>query len=366
MEEFADRRPARPRPEGARPLRQFRVLPDDRDSRRRSWSAASRRCPYWLPEELDQTLTAHYSVLAGTAPRDGFELRFQRKDGTRFDALIYEAPLIDTDGKQHGWMGSILDITERKRVAELNRQHQEKLQQTSRLVTMGELASSIAHELNQPLAAIASYNAGCLNWRGPAEPPTRVSRGAGEGSASQPQRAGQIIRSVYDFVRKTEPKMAPVRPADIVETSVGLIATEARRRRVPIVVLDGSLAEPVMADRVMLEQVFVNLLRNAIDAMRETPVKARRVVISAASGRRFVTISVADKGSGVPEDTRRELFSPFSPPNLKAWVWALTSATRSSSSTRAACGSSRTRGAARSSNSRCIGRRHERPDGLHR
>ena len=267
--------------------------------------------PYWLPEELDQTLTAHYSVLAGTAPRDGFELRFQRKDGTRFDALIYEAPLIDADGKQRGWMGSILDITERKRVAELNRQHQEKLQQTSRLVTMGELASSIAHELNQPLAAIASYNAGCLNLVRAGQTDDPEFAQALEKLGQQAQRAGQIIRSVYDFVRKTEPKMAPVRPADIVETSVGLIATEARRRRVPIVVLDGNLAEPVMADRVMLEQVFVNLMRNAFDAMRETPVKERRVVISAASDGDLVTISVADKGSGVPEDTAEKLFSPF-------------------------------------------------------
>lgn len=267
--------------------------------------------PYWLPEELDQTLTAHYSVLAGTAPRDGFELRFQRKDGMRFDALIYEAPLIDADGKQRGWMGSILDITERKRAAELNRQHQEKLQQTSRLVTMGELASSIAHELNQPLAAIASYNAGCLNMARAGQTDDPEFAQALEKLGQQAQRAGQIIRSVYDFVRKTEPKMAPVRPADIIETSVGLIATEARRRRVPVVVLDANLAEPVMADRVMLEQVFVNLMRNAFDAMHETPVKERRVVISAASDGDLVTIAVADKGSGVPEDTAEKLFSPF-------------------------------------------------------
>ncbi len=267
--------------------------------------------PYWLPEELDQTLTAHYAVLAGTAPRDGFELRFQRKDGTRFDALIYEAPLIDADGTQRGWMGSILDITERKRAAEVNRQHQEKLQQTSRLVTMGELASSIAHELNQPLAAIASYNAGCLNLARAGQTDDPEFAQALEKLGQQAQRAGQIIRSVYDFVRKTEPKMAPVRLADVVGTSVGLIATEARRRRVPIVVLDENMAESVMADRVMLEQVLVNLTRNALDAMHETPAEERRIVVSAVLDGDLVTIAVADKGGGVPDDLAEKLFSPF-------------------------------------------------------
>jgi len=267
--------------------------------------------PYWLPEELDQTLAAHYAVLAGTAPRDGFELRFQRKDGTRFDALIYEAPLIDAGGKQRGWMGSILDITERKRAAEINRQHQEKLQQTSRLVTMGELASSIAHELNQPLAAIASYNAGCLNLVRAGQTDDPEFAQALEKLGQQAQRAGQIIRGVYDFVRKTEPKMAPVRLADVVETSVGLVATEARRRRVPIVVLDEHMTESVMADRVMLEQVLVNLTRNALDAMHETPVEERRIVVSAALDGEFVTIAVADKGGGVPDDLAGKLFSPF-------------------------------------------------------
>jgi two-component system sensor histidine kinase DctS len=267
--------------------------------------------PYWLPEELDQTLAAHYAVLAGTAPRDGFELRFQRKDGTRFDALIYEAPLIDADGKQRGWMGSILDITERKRAAEINRQHQEKLQQTSRLVTMGELASSIAHELNQPLAAIASYNAGCLNLVRAGQTDDPEFAQALEKLGQQAQRAGQIIRSVYDFVRKTEPKMAPVRLADVVETSVGLVATDARRRRVPIVVLDEHMAESVMADRVMLEQVLVNLTRNALDAMHETPAEERRILVSAVLDGEFVTIAVADKGSGVPDDLAEKLFSPF-------------------------------------------------------
>jgi two-component system sensor histidine kinase DctS len=119
--------------------------------------------PYWAPEEMETDLLLHNKVLEGKAPHEGFEIRLMRKDGSRFDALIYEAPLIDADGRQTGWMGSIIDVTERKHAEELARQQQEKLQVTARLVTMGEMASTLAHELNQPLAAITSYNAGCLN-----------------------------------------------------------------------------------------------------------------------------------------------------------------------------------------------------------
>ncbi len=107
--------------------------------------------PYWAPEQLEESYAMHQTVLAGEAPDDGFEMTFMRKNGERFHALVYEAKLIDGNGKHTGWMASVLDITERKRAEELARQQQEQLQFTSRLVTMGEMASTLAHELNQPL-----------------------------------------------------------------------------------------------------------------------------------------------------------------------------------------------------------------------
>src|SRR5690606_4900690 len=140
---------------------------------------------------------------SGQAPAEGFEIRFRRRNGERFDALVYEAPLIDGEGRHTGWMGSVLDITDRKAGEEMARQQREALQHTARLAMMGEMASALAHELNQPLSAIASYATGCLN---------RVNEGeidAGELSGVlaklswQAQRAGHIIRRVYGFVRKS-------------------------------------------------------------------------------------------------------------------------------------------------------------------
>jgi two-component system sensor histidine kinase DctS len=110
----------------------------------------------------------------------------QRKNGERFDALIYEAPLIDAEGRHTGWMGSVVDITERKRAEELARQQQEKLQFTARLVTMGEMASTLAHELNQPLSAISSYTTGCLNMiEGLGDLPREEPRGARQDSPAR-------------------------------------------------------------------------------------------------------------------------------------------------------------------------------------
>ena len=190
--------------------------------------------PYWVPEQLDETMALHQAVLAGDAPPDGFEITFQRKDGERFEALIYEAPLIDGNGRHTGWMASVLDVTERRRAEELARQQQEQLQFTSRLVTMGEMASTLAHELNQPLAAIASYNTGCLNLLAKDDPDTQDIRQALEKLGVQAQRAGRIIRRVHDFVRKSEPRRAPIALAEIIDDCIGFIEAEARKRHVTL------------------------------------------------------------------------------------------------------------------------------------
>ena len=97
--------------------------------------------PYWIPEQIDETFAMHQAVLAGMAPPDGFEMTFRRKNGEHFHTLVYEAKLIDGNGKHTGWMASVLDITERKHAEELARQQEAQLQFTSRLVTMGEMAS---------------------------------------------------------------------------------------------------------------------------------------------------------------------------------------------------------------------------------
>lgn len=266
---------------------------------------------YWAPEEMEKTQSLHDAVLLGRAPSEGFEIRFMRKNGDRFDALVYEAPLIDADGRHTGWMASVVDVTERKHAEELARQQQEKLQFTSRLVTMGEMASSLAHELNQPLAAIASYNTGCLNKLESGKfSPEELIAALGK-LGVQAQRAGHIIRRVHDFVRKSAPKRAPCDLAEIIDDSIGFMESFARKRGVRVNrKIQGGRPE-LMADQVMLEQVLMNLMRNAIEAMSEAPAAQRRLLITLERCDQHMEIRVIDQGPGIPPDVQEKLFTPF-------------------------------------------------------
>ena len=266
--------------------------------------------PYWAPEQLEETYAIHQTVLSGNAPLDGFEITFMRKSGERFNALVYEAKLIDGNGKHTGWMASVLDITERKHAEELARQQQEQLQFTSRLVTMGEMASTLAHELNQPLAAIASYNTGCLNLLNSGKASPNEILPALEKIGLQAQRAGKIIRRVHDFVRKSEPKRAPCQLGEVIEDCLGFVEAEARKRHIRIE-CDIPPLPPIPADRLMLEQVLLNLIRNAMEAMSGTPEAQRLLQITITSNQTELFVKVLDCGTGIAPEVREKLFTAF-------------------------------------------------------
>ena len=274
--------------------------------------------PYWLPEELERAEAALQDVLAGRAPESGLEMRFRRANGERFDALIYEAPLIDANGRQTGWMGSVLDITERKHAEELARQQQERLQQTSRLITMGEMASTLAHELNQPLSAIASYCTGCLNRLRSGRFDTDEVAAALEKLAAQAKRAGQVVRRIHDFVRKRDPNVAPCSLARVLEDCVGLTGADAARLGVRVELDAPADLPPVTGDRILLQQVVLNLMRNGIEAMARTPRDDRRLTVTVrrehgadGAGGGVLLTEIRDRGCGIAPEVAERLFSPF-------------------------------------------------------
>jgi two-component system sensor histidine kinase DctS len=208
-------------------------------------------------------------------------------------------------------MASILDVTARKHAEELARQQQEKLQLTSRLITMGEMASTLAHELNQPLAAITSYNTGCLNKLESGAFTRDELSGALTKLGVQAQRAGRIIRRVHDFVRKSEPKRAPCDLAEVIDDSIGFIESAAKIRNIRIVREIQGMRPELMADQVMLEQVLLNLMRNALEAMNDQPPERRRLTIKLSQLENQMEIRVIDLGPGIPTEVQEKLFTPF-------------------------------------------------------
>ncbi|MCX7178695.1 MAG: PAS domain S-box protein, partial [Proteobacteria bacterium] len=224
--------------------------------------------PYWADEHLDETRSIHDRILAGQGPEEGFELKLKRGNGEVIDVLIHEAPLIDARGQQSGWMGSMVDITERKLAEERARQQQERLQSTARLVAMGEMASSIAHELNQPLAAISSYCTGAANLLRNQAPATDVVP-ALDKAVEQAQRAGKVIRRIYSLARHGENRLERVHLGAHIDAALALMEVDIRQKSIRVT-LDLEEEAVVEGDPVLLEQALFNLLRNAVESMRDT------------------------------------------------------------------------------------------------
>lgn len=275
--------------------------------------------PYWPPERAEEYGKRQAVRLTGghRPPREGFESVFMRKDGTRFPVLIIEAPLINAQGLQTGWMSAVLDISEQRRVEELSRASQERLQATARLATVGEMASLLSHELNQPLAAIASYANGSINLLQHAAPPASDLQLAMRRIAEQADRAGRVIKSVHDFVRRRDQAREPVTPEALVDAVLPLVNLQARKLGVRVEIrVPGGLPR-VFCDRTMVEQVLLNLARNAMQAMDEARIAQPALVLQVRAvpvpeaGKRWLEFSVADCGPGIPEPVRQQLFTPF-------------------------------------------------------
>ncbi len=275
--------------------------------------------PYWPPEMHAAYEARHAQRLERGVPaheqREGYETTFMRANGERFPVLIFEAPLIGSGGAQTGWMSAILDLTPQRRVEELSRQQQEQLQATARLATVGEMASLLSHELNQPLAAIASYASGSLNLMvpeaAPDAPTIAMVREATQRIAEQAERAGRVIKSVHDFVRRREHSRDEVACEALVETVLPLLRLQARKSAARIELDLGGPGLRVACDRTMVEQVLLNLTRNAIQAMEDMPPARRVLQIAARAEGAWVRVSVTDQGQGIAPEVAAKLFTPF-------------------------------------------------------
>jgi PAS domain S-box-containing protein len=403
--------------------------------------------PYWPKDRLDEFNRMFQQELLGRSPMGGIEVVMQRRDGSQFDARLYVSPLIDAQGDQTGWMTSVTNITEAKRVRDqltaaherfttvlegldaavsvvsvqrgellfANRSYRlwfganpdahtqltggeimpdevldgdeavdhfgglptqaltnagsdtrevfmdsvqkwfdvraryvqwtdghlaqmliatditarrqaeeaaarqaEKSQFTSRLITMGEMASTVAHELNQPLAAISNYCSGMISrvQAGSIDNEQLVS--ALKKTSRQAQRAGQIIHRIRQFVKRSEPQRQPTKVREITDAVLELAQFEMKRRRVTLNTMVANRLPTLMADPILIEQVLMNLMKNAAEAIDSAQMpQSRRIIDLKVQQRKaedqgeVVEFAVIDAGPGMKEDMLARLFEAF-------------------------------------------------------
>lgn len=201
------------------------------------------------------------------------------------------------------------DITDRKFNEEIVRQQQEKVQLTSRLITMGEMASSLAHELNQPLTAISNYSVGVIARLKAGGLPQEELIAALDKTSAQAQRAGNIIRRIREFVKRSEPNMRPTPVSRVVDEAIAFADIEARKRAVKILTdIEPDLPQ-LQCDPVLIEQLLLNLLKNAAEAMEKAT--QREVTLSIHRHGEVAEFTVADHGTGIPDEMKANLFEPF-------------------------------------------------------
>lgn len=403
--------------------------------------------PYWPSDRLEENARLFQQELQGRSPAGGIEVKVMRKDGSIFDARMYVSPLIDPKGQQTGWMTSMTNITEAKRVrdqlsasherfttvlegleaavsvlsvqqgellfanrsyrlwfgaevkghdllanstaalpflpepdeevdglsglptqdlteagvqarevyveslqmwfdvrarylqwtdgrlaqmliatdvtarrrVEEQAQHQaERAQVTSRLITMGEMASSVAHELNQPLTAINNYCNGMVSRVRAGSINTEDLIAALQKTGRQAERAGQIIHRIRAFVKRSEPQRQAAQAREIVEDAVELATIELHRRKVALHTYVAQRLPPLMVDPILIEQVLLNLLKNAAEAIdgAQLPAQRRHIELRVVPRHSpeeggMIEFSVTDMGPGMKEDVLKRLYEAF-------------------------------------------------------
>ena len=278
------------------------------------WTAAEmigRNVKLLMPDPYQQAHDDHLARYRATGEKRiigvGRVVVAQRKDGSTFPMELSVGEM--RSGTHKFFTGFIRDLTERQQAEARLQELQSELVHISRLSAMGEMAATLAHELNQPLSAISNYLKGGQRLLMNDAPNSRAVE-AMDKAAEQALRAGQIIRRLRDFVARgeSEPKIEAL--PKLVEEAAALALVGAKEHGVRVRYRLDHSVELVMADRVQVQQVILNLIRNAIDAMEDGP--RRELVVSVRpEGEDMALVSVADTGPGIAPEVLEQLFQPF-------------------------------------------------------
>ena len=258
-------------------------------------------------EDLTRVSSGWLNHLHGTDPHYEVEYRLRAADGTYRWVLARGSTVRDAEGTPHRMVGSLTDITARKRAEEEARLRQAELAHVLRVSAMGDMAAGLAHELNQPLAAIVNYARGCsLRLAETGAAPDLLE--ALDRIAAEALRAGEVVRGLKRVIRKEPPRDTQIDLNEVARDATSLVRAEATERGISLrLELETDLPR-LNADRIQIEQVILNLLRNAADAISQSPglVCLRTQLFN---GR--VMVSISDTGDGIPVELRERVFAPF-------------------------------------------------------
>lgn len=236
----------------------------------------------------------------------------KKKDGTLYEEEESISPVRDEHGKITNFVAVKYDVTERKLAAEQIRKHQDELAHLSRLSTMGEMATELAHELNQPLASIVNYTSGCVKRIKAGRPDLQELVAVLNDASSEAQRAGEIIKRIRRFVQKREPARTNIDIAELIRQVLDLMRHDLQQQGIQMRLEVEEHMPTLQGDRIQLQQVLINLLRNSIEAMNETEMKHRRLTVGATTDNHdCMTIFVHDTGCGLGEVDPDSVFEAF-------------------------------------------------------
>jgi two-component system sensor kinase FixL len=244
---------------------------------------------------------------------DHYETVRRRKDGTEIHVSLSVSPIRDAAGTVVGVSKIVRDITEQKLAQARLQDLQSELLHVSRLSTMGQMASTLAHELNQPLTAVTNYLSALRRMTagpGPGADPKRVEEIL-ERTIEQATRAGQVIRRLREFVAKGETERGIESVNDMVENAVGLALVGARQQGISASMELGRGIPDVLVDRVQIQQVLINLVRNALEAMERSERRELRITTRYLHDTGQAEVTVADTGPGIAPEIASRLFQPF-------------------------------------------------------
>ncbi len=240
----------------------------------------------------------------------GREVQGKRQSGSIFPIGLSVGE-IPTD-YQPKFVGIIQDITDRKRSEEEIHHIRERLSQFGRLSTLGEMAAGLAHELNQPLTAIATYTQACQRLIESGQSDDDEILATLKKCDAQAQRAGDVIRRLRQFVQKRELGRQEVSCEDLIHDLAALAEVDARNNRIPLTIDVAEGLPKIMVDTIQIQQVILNLIRNGIDAMLEADQKNKGISVSVTKFEdQQIRIAVTDHGSGITKQAEKKIFEPF-------------------------------------------------------